>query len=139
MLLFCSCSKSKSSNILTGAWDQMDQISQYVNPYTQKTEYDTLAGNSFSIEFKNDGTFFINGNKDGTYTLSGNTSFSLKPLGNSSTYFYTTYNIVSIGNSLLKARRDGHSGEQKKVSDPNMQGMFMYADIQYVFNDYHKE
>ena len=117
----------------------MDQMSQYLNPYTQKIEYDTLAGNSFLIEFKNDGTFFINGTKDGTYNLSNNTSFSLQALGNSSTYFYSTYNIISIGNGLLKTRRDGHSGEQKKVSDPGMSGMFMYADIQYVSIEYNKQ
>ncbi|MGH2646199.1 MAG: hypothetical protein ACRDE8_01480 [Ginsengibacter sp.] len=117
----------------------MDQISQYVNPYTLKTEYDTLAGVSFSIEFKTDGSFYTNGIKDGTYTVTNNTSFSLKPPGNTSTYFYTDYNIIPNENGLLKTRRDGYSGEQKQVSDPNMQGMFMYANIEYVFNEYHKE
>lgn len=80
-IFFCSCSKSKSSNILVGKWSQMEKISQYTNPYTLKVEHDTLAGNSFSIEFKNDGAFFINGAKDGTYTLSNNTTFSLQPFG----------------------------------------------------------
>lgn len=64
--------------------------------------------------------------------------FHCNPLGNSSTYFYSTYNIISIGN-VLKTRRDRHSGEQKKVPDPGMSGMFMDADIQYLFIDYNKQ
>ena len=74
-----------------------------------------LAGISLSIEFKSDGNFFTNEMKDGTYTISNDTSFSLKPPGNISGYFYSTYNIITIGNGLLKTRRDGHSGEQKQV------------------------
>jgi hypothetical protein len=138
-LLFFSCGKSKNSNILIGKWNQMQQVSQYINPYTFKTEFDTSAGISLSIEFKSDDNFFTNGLKDGTYTISNDTSFSLKPPGNVSGYFYSTYRIITIGNGLLKTRRDGYSGEQKQVFDPNMQGMFKYANIQYVFNDYHKE
>ncbi len=122
-----------------GTWNQMDQISQYVNPYSLKTEYDTLAGISFSIEFKTDGNFFTNGMKDGTYSISNDSIFSLKPPGNTTTYFYGTYTIINRNNSFLKTRRNGFSGEQEKVYDPNMQGMFTYANIQYVFNEYHKE
>jgi hypothetical protein len=137
--VFFSCGKPKSSNILVGTWNQMDQISQYVNPYTLKNEYDTLAGISFSIEFKSDGSFFTNGMKDGTYSISNDTTFSLNPTGNASGYFFSIYTVLTLDNSFLKTRRNGSSGEQEKVYDPNMQGMFTYANIQYVFNEYHKE
>ncbi|MEO8413845.1 MAG: hypothetical protein ABI472_09310, partial [Ginsengibacter sp.] len=88
---------------------------------------------------KNDGNFFTNGVKDGTYILSNDTSFSLKPPGNMSGYFYSTYSILKISNGLLTTRRNGSSGEHKQVCDPNMQGMFVYTNIRYVFNNYHKQ
>ena len=77
--------------------------------------------------------------KDGTYSIFNDTAFLLKPPGNISTYFYTTYTIIKRDNSFLKTRRNGYSGEQKQVNDPNMLGMFMYANIQYIYTEYNKQ
>ena len=66
-------------------------------------------------------------------------SFALKPTGNISTDIYSTYSIIAVGNGMLKIRREGGNGEQKQVFNPDMQGMFIYAKILYVFTEYQKQ
>ena len=118
---------------------QLRVIEQYTNPYTQINQYDTLAGVSVSDEFKSDGSFFTNGTQAGTYSMLNDTSFTLKPIGNISTDIYSTYDAVPVGNGMLKIRRKGGNGEQKQVFNPDMQGMFIYAKILYVFTEYQKQ
>lgn len=114
-------------------------IEQYTDPFTASTQSDTLL-QSFPVEFKNDGNFFTNGEQMGTYSILGDSSFSLKPVGNIAIVnIYGTYNIIAIGNGILKTRRAGGNGEQIKIFNPDMQGMFAYAHIQYVFTEYQKQ
>lgn len=129
-MIFIACSKSHSANVLEGKWKELRMINQYTNPYTLNTEYDTSAiyGN---VEFKSDGNVFTNGSKDGTYSMSGDTVFTLTPIGG-------RFTIITVGNGILKTRRNGHSGEQKKFLDADLSGMFRMANIEFVFTEYQK-
>ena len=98
-LLLVSCSKTDHSNILSGKWMQLLVVEQFVNPISQNIEYDTLANASATVEFRNDGTYYIDGSPSGSYVLSHDTSYILKPVG-------TEYSIT-ISNNQLTTRRAG--------------------------------
>lgn len=131
VLLVVSCTKTDHSNILSGKWSQVLIIEQYVNPINQNIEYDTLSNAGVTMEFRNDGSYYINESPSGTYVLSQDTSYILKPIG-------TEYHI-DISNNQLKTRRAGAFGEQVKIPDPNIAGFYWYANVQWVYVYYQKQ
>ncbi len=130
-LIFVSCTKSNNSNLLTGKWAENRNVDQYINPYNNNIEFDTLSSPSVLIEFKNDGGYYVEGTQSGSYVLSGDTTYTLKPDD-------TIYNF-DVSNSVLKTRRVGMYGEQVQIFDPVNLGAYKYADVQFVFAEYQKQ
>jgi hypothetical protein len=130
-LILVSCKKSNNSNILSGSWAENRVVDQYLNPYNNNVEFDTLSSPSILIEFKDDGTYYIEGTQSGSYLLSSDTSYTLKPNG-------TVYNF-DISNNVLKTRRVGMYGEQIQIFDPVNLGAYKYANVQFVFAEYQKQ
>ena len=130
-LLLVSCTKTEHSNILSGKWSQMLVVEQFINPINQNVEYDTLSNSGATVEFRNDGSYYIDGSPSGTYVLSHDTSYILKPMG-------TEYHI-SISNNQLTTSRAGVFGEQIKIPDPNNIGFFWFANVQWVYTYYQKQ
>jgi hypothetical protein len=130
-LVLVSCTKTDHSNILSGKWMQLMVVEQFINPINQNVEYDTLSNGSATVEFRNDGSYYIDGSPSGSYVLSHDTSFILKPMG-------TEYHI-DISNDRLTTRRAGVFGEQVKIPDPSVIGFYYYANVQWVNVYYQKQ
>ena len=129
-MMIC-CTKSDNSNILSGKWMQLSSVERFINPISQNVEYDTLSVPAVTVEFRNDGSYFVNGVQSGSYTLSHDTSFVLNP--------YASEYHITISNDQLQTRRAGVLGEQVKIPDPNIIGFYHYANVQYVYTYYKKQ
>ncbi len=129
--MLVSCKKSNNSNILSGSWAQSRVVDQYINPYNNNVEFDTLSSPSILIEFKDDGGYYIEGAQSGSYVLSSDTTYTLNPNG--------TICNFDISNTLLKTRRVGMYREQVQIFDPNNLGAYKYANVQFVFAEYQKQ
>ena len=130
-LSYSSCSKSGNSNVLVGSWMQTRVIERYTDPFTQATVIDTVMSSSATVQFKNDGSFFLNGIASGTYTLVNETTLTLNN-GNPPPMNYT----FQISGNTLKTERPGAAGEQIRIWNPDDSGEFKMANLELVSTEY---
>jgi len=129
-----SCSKSGNSNPLAGTWSQTRFISQYADPYSQVVAYDTTWGGGTSVEFRKDGGYYVNGDLADHYTLDNDGEFTLTPPGQVPVQYHFT---ISAGQ--MKTWRDGLSGEQIKVFNPDQSGEFQMANVELLYTEFVKQ